>query len=133
MSRASKPMSELPAKKKTIHVEIEVGSKLLYAKFMGPQIGQRESPIISQEVEPYLKAAGKDLKHFIIDMKSVTFVSSMGVGVCIALRNKASAAGAKSILFGTAPDLVKLLAMMKIDQMFKFAKDQAELDMLLRS
>ena len=125
-------MSELPAKKTTTHVEIEVRSKLLYVKFMGPQVGQRESPIISQEVEPYLKAAGKDLKHFIVDLKSVNFMSSMGVGVCIALRNKAVAAGAKPILFGASADLAKLLAMMKIDQMYKFAKDQGELDILLR-
>ena len=48
------------------------------------------------------------------------------------LRNKAVAAGGKPILFGTSPELVKLLAMMKIDQMYKLAKDQSELDMLLR-
>jgi anti-anti-sigma regulatory factor len=59
-------------------------------------------------------------------------MSSMGVGVCIALRNKAVAAGAKPILFGASADLAKLLAMMKIDQMYKFAKDQGELDILLR-
>ena len=123
----------LPEKKTTAHVDIEVRSKLLYVKFLGPQIGQRESPIISQDVEPYLKAAGKDLKLFIIDLKSVTYMSSMGVGVCIALRNKAIAAGAKPILFGTSAELVKLLAMMKIDQMYKLAKDQGELDILLRS
>ena len=126
-------MSELPAKKTTSHVDIEVRPRLLYVKLVGPQIGQRESPIISQEVDPYLKAAGKDLKHFIVDMKSVTFMSSMGVGVCIAMRNKAVAAGAKPILFGTTPELVKLLSMMKIDQMYKLAKDQGELDILLRS
>jgi len=125
-------MSELPARKTTTLVDIEVRSKLLYVKFMGPQIGQRESPIINQEVEPYLKAAGKDLKHFIVDLKGVNFMSSMGVGVCIALRNKAVAAGAKPILFGASADLAKLLAMMKIDQMYKFAKDQGELDILLR-
>lgn len=126
-------MSQLPEKKTTTHVDIEVRSRLLYVKLVGPQIGQRESPIISQEVDPYLKAAGKDLRHFIVDLRSVTFMSSMGVGVCIALRNKAIAAGAKPILFGTSPDLVKLLSMMKIDQMYKLAKDQAELDMLLRA
>ena len=123
----------LPEKKTTALVDIEVRPRLLYVKLVGPQIGQRESPIISQEVDPYLKAAGKDLKHFIIDLKSVTYMSSMGVGVCIALRNKAIAAGAKPILFGTSAEMVKLLAMMKIDQMYKLAKDQGELDMLLRS
>lgn len=122
----------LPEKKTTAHVDIEVRPKLLYVKLLGPQVGQRESPIISQDVDPYLKAAGKDLKHFILDMKSITYMSSMGIGVCIAFRNKAVAAGAKPILFGTSAEMVKLLAMMKIDQMYKLAKDQGELDILLR-
>ena len=46
----------LPEKKTTAHVDIEVRSKLLYVKLLGPQVGQRESPIISQDVEPYMKA-----------------------------------------------------------------------------
>ena len=101
-------------------------------KFVGPQVGQRESPIISQEVEPYFKEAGKGLKHFIIDLQNVTFMSSMGLGVCIGLRNKSVALGAKPILFGTSKELLQLFAMMKIDQMYKIAKNQGELDILLR-
>ena len=125
-------MSDLPTQKKTTLVEIDVREGLLYVKFVGPQVGQRESPIISQEVEPYIRAAGKGLKHFIIDLKSVTFMSSMGLGVCIALRHKASAAGAKPILFGTSKELLQLFAMMKIDQLYKFAKDQNELAALIK-
>ena len=93
---------------------------------------ETESPIISTEVEPYLRAASKGLKHFIIDLKGVTFMSSMGLGVCIALRHKAAAAGAKPILFGTSKELLQLFTMMRIDQLYKFAKDQDELDALLR-
>ncbi len=125
-------MADLPAQKSSSHADIDFSNRRLYVKLKTSQVGQRESPIISLEVDPYLKAAGKDLKFFIIDLQSVTFMSSMGVGVCIALRNKALAAGGKSILFGCAPELLKLLVMMKIDQMFKFAKDQAELDAQLR-
>lgn len=125
-------MTSLPPQKKTALVEIEVRGAILYTKFVGPQVGQRESPIISSEVEPYLKAAGKDLKHFIIDLQSVSFMSSMGLGVCIGLRNKAVAAGAKPILYGTSADLLKLFSMMKIDQMYKLARNQGELDALLR-
>ncbi len=125
-------MTSLPTQKKTSLIEIDVRVNLLYVKFVGPQVGQRESPIISQEVEPYLKAAGKELKHFIIDLQSVTFMSSMGLGVCIGLRNKSVAVGAKPILFGTSKELLQLFAMMKIDQMYKIAKNQGELDILLR-
>jgi anti-anti-sigma factor len=99
---------------------------------VGPQVGQRESPIISQEVEPYLRSANKSMRHFIIDLQGVTFMSSMGLGVCIALRHKAAAAGAKPILFGTSKELLQLFAMMKIDQLYKFAKDQNELDALIK-
>jgi anti-anti-sigma factor len=125
-------MSEPTDKKKTPYVEIEVRPGIVYVKLVGPQVGQRESPIIGQEADPFLKAAGKSMKHFIIDLSSVTFMSSMGLGAVISLRNKANAAGAKSILYGTSPDLAKLFAMMKMDSMFKFAKNQGELDILLK-
>jgi chromosome segregation and condensation protein ScpB len=51
--------------------------------------------------------------------------------VCIGLRNKAVSAGAKPILYGTSPELLKLFAMMKIDQMYKLAGNQTELNRLL--
>ena len=103
-------MTSLPPQKKTSLIEIDVRVNLLYVKFVGPQVGQRESPIISQEVEPYFKEAGKGLKHFIIDLQNVTFMSSMGLGVCIGLRNKSVALGAKPILFGTSKELLQLFA-----------------------
>jgi anti-anti-sigma factor len=124
-------MTSLPPQKKTTLVEIEIRGAILYTKFAGPQVGQRESPILSSEVEPYIKSMGKDMKHFIIDLQSVTFMSSMGLGVCIGLRNKAVSAGAKPILYGTSPELLKLFAMMKIDQMYKLAGNQTELNRLL--
>ena len=126
-------MSSLPASKKTTLVDIQTKPGLLYVKFLGPQIGQRESPLISQEVEPYIRDAGKSLKHFIIDLQSVTFMSSMGLGICIALRHKAHAAGGKPILYGTPKDLMQLFTMMKIDRLYTFAKDQRELDTQLAS
>jgi len=125
-------MSSLPAQKKTPLVDIDLRPNLLYVRFIGPQIGQREAPIITQEVEPYIKQAGASMKHFIIDLQSVTFMSSMGLGTCIGLRNKAASAGAKPILYGTQPELLKMLAMVKMDTMFKLAKNQGELDLLLK-
>ena len=124
-------MSALPPTQKTTLVDINLQPTLLYVKFVGPQVGQRESPIISQEVEPYIREAGKSMKHFIIDLQSVTFMSSMGLGICIALRHKAAASGAKSVLYGTPKELLALFAMMKIDKLYSFAKDQRELDALL--
>ncbi len=125
-------MTDLPDRKKTTLIEIEVRPSMVYVRLIGPQVGQRESPIIGQEVDPYLRAAGKSLRHFIMDLSNVSFMSSMGLGVAISMRNKAHAAGAVSVLYGTSPDLVRLFAMTKMDRMFKFAKDQTELDLLLK-
>ncbi len=123
-------MSTLPPKKKTSLLEIDQQPTRLYVRLLGPQVGQRESPIISQEVEPYLKEAA-GLKYFIIDLQSVTFMSSMGLGICIALRHKANASGAKSILYGAPKELLALFTMMKINSLYSFAQNQRELDALL--
>ena len=56
----------------------------------------------------------------------------MGLGICIALRHKANAVGAKSILYGTPKDLLALFVMMKIDKLYLFAQNQRELDSLLK-
>ncbi len=125
-------MSSLPASKKTTLVEINTHPGVLHVKLLGPQVGQRESPLISQDVEPYIRDAGKSMKFFVVDLQSVTFMSSMGLGICIALRHKANAAGAKSILYGTPKELMQLFTMMKIDKLYTFAKDQRELDAAMR-
>ena len=47
----------------------------LLVKPVGPSIGQREAPIIQEEVKPYLDAMGKDLKYLVLDMSTTTFMS----------------------------------------------------------
>lgn len=104
----------------------------LLVKPTGPSVGQREAPIIQEEVKPYLESMGKGLDHLVLDMSTTTFMSSMGLGMCIAFRNTASAAKADSILFGLSKELLGLMSMMKIEKLYKIAKDQAHLDKLLK-
>ena len=61
----------------------------------------------------------------------VTFMSSMGLGMCISFRNNASAVKADAILFGLNKELHALMSMMKIEKLYKIAKDQKHLDKLL--
>jgi anti-anti-sigma regulatory factor len=60
-------------------------------------------------------------------------MSSMGLGMCIAFRNQANNAGAKSVLYGASNELLKLLAMMKIEKLYQIAKTEAELKAALSS
>ncbi len=92
----------------------------------GPQVGQREGPIITDEVNKQLAAAGKSLRFVVVDLAQVTFMSSMGLGAVIGFRNEAHRLGAKCILVNVNADLIGVLKMMKIDRLYTIAKDQAE-------
>ena len=125
-------MSTLPDQHSTSLVTITRSGGTLLVKPTGPSVGQREAPIIQEEVKPYVEAIGKDLDHLVLDMSTTTFMSSMGLGMCIALRNNASAAKADAILFGLSKELLGLMSMMKIEKLYKIAKDQKHLDKLLK-
>ena len=112
-------------------VEITRRGGTLLVKPAGPSIGQREAPIIQNEVKPFLESIGADLDHLVLDLSGVTFMSSMGLGMCISLRNDASARKADAILFGLCKDLHSLMSMMKIEKLYKIAKNQKQLDKLM--
>jgi len=124
--------ADLPDKKKTPLIEIEWSGSVLLLRLAGPNIGQHESPIITNEVTPYFKKHGKAIRHMVMDMTTVNFMSSMGLGMCIACRNLAAAQGATSILYGMNKDLQALMAMMKIEKMYKIARSNDELQKLVR-
>jgi anti-anti-sigma factor len=123
--------ADLPDKKTTPLIEIEWTGAVLILRLVGPSVGQRESPIITEECNPYFKKHGKAIKHMVLDLSKVTYMSSMGLGMCIACRNLAHALGAGSILFGMNKDLQSLMSMMKIEKMYKIARDNTELQKLV--
>ena len=116
---------------KTPLVEIVVRGGTLLVKPVGPSIGQREAPIIEEEVKPFMVRLGSDLDNLVLDLTSVTFMSSMGLGMCISLRNAAAGVKGKAILFGLSKELHDLMSMMKIEKLYKIAKNQKQLDKLL--
>ena len=66
----------------------------------------------------------------VLDLSTVSFMASMGLGMCIACRNQAAAVGATPLLFGLNKDLQALMAMMKIEKLFRIIKTQAELQQI---
>ena len=116
---------------KTPLVEVTRRDGILLIKPAGPSIGQREAPIIQDEVQPFIDRMGKDLKHLVLDLSSTTFMSSMGLGMCIAFRNSAHAVKGDAILFGLTKDLHALMSMMKIEKLYKIANDQKHLNKLI--
>lgn len=121
MSAASDSRVENPI------VVAELDGHILRVKPVGPNVGQREGPIIDRDVKPLLAAAGKDLKALILDLNDVTFMSSMGLGTCIALRNEANAAGAKTAIIGLGSELESLFKMMRIHKLYEIQKNDKAL------
>ena len=117
-----------PNRKKTPLVEVAWDDPVVEIKFEGPNIGQRETPIIQEDISPYLKL--KTIKFLVMDLSSVSFMSSMGLSMFIGARNAAAAVGAQPVLYGLNKDLKSLMAMMKMDKLFKVVDSQADLSKL---
>jgi anti-anti-sigma factor len=94
---------------------------------VGPNVSQHEAPIIDQDVKPLLTKAGEDLRALVLDLHDVTFMSSMGLGTCIALRNAANATGARTAIIGLNSELESLFKMMRIHKLYEVQKDEAAL------
>ncbi|HMN97030.1 MAG TPA: STAS domain-containing protein [Phycisphaerales bacterium] len=94
----------------------------LTVRIAGPQVGNREAPIIGEEVMASIDELGRSkwLRHVVIDLSDVGFMSSVGLGLCINIRNRATEHGSSAILYGVKPDLRKAMALMRLDKLFKF-------------
>lgn len=124
-------MPSLPAEKKTPLIEIFWNGSILHLRPVGPNVGQREAPEIHDAVNPYFKELGKAIRAMVLDLTDVHFMSSMGLGTCIALRNAASGVGAQPIIFGMNKELHALMLMMKIEKLYKVAQTRDELNKLI--
>jgi anti-anti-sigma factor len=116
--------SEPPFREKTsTFCSQRFASSTLTVKIAGPTVGNREAPIVIAEVCSSIDALGKSrwLKHLVLDLTEVSFMSSVGLGLCINLRNRANAEGASSVLFGVNRELRKAMVLMKLDKLFKMA------------
>lgn len=99
----------------------------------GPGIGEREAFIIARNVHDAFKQYGSRMRTFVLDLRHIRSVSSLGLGVCVDLRHAAKAAGAKSIVyFGGDSQLRELFRMMRVDRLFTVARDEKALDRLAR-
>lgn len=99
---------------------------VLTAKLAGPSIGQREVPIITDQVVGAIAHHGDAIRWLVLDMSDVTFINSMGLGMCIDFRNRIAKSGAKAALLGLNEPLLDLFKMVKVDRLFAILKDGSD-------
>lgn len=113
-------------------VEFSHPQSHLVARVLVPSVGQSEAPVIRAQIAAQLDQLGRG-RLFVLDLSQVSLLSSMGLGVCVDLRNLAEKKGLRPVLFGMNRHLVDLFRLMRIDHLFQQARTPQELDQLLAS
>ena len=103
----------------------------LYARLIGPSIGQRETPILKDMLLQAIDGFGAGLRNVVLDITAITFMNSGGLGMLVECRTRAATHKAKIILFGASAQLKDLLKMVKFDRLFVMAGNADELSKAL--
>lgn len=113
------------------HVAIERFSRVVRAAISGPRLGERESQIVTREIHAAIDVAGWRMKHLVLDLTDVRTMSSLGLGMCIDVRNAAGKRGAETIVIGLGKELADLFRLMKVDRLYVFVSSEEELQQRL--
>ncbi len=95
-----------------------------------PAVNQREAQAILMHVLPGIVAPGRG-RCFVIDLSGVQVLASMGLGMCVEIRNRTSDAGYKPVVVGLNSHLADLFSLMRVDRLFTIAATRAQLEGLL--
>jgi len=114
----------------TTFVTISAKNKHILARFDVATIGPREAAAIALEISRALEGATKG-KCLVIDLSRTMSLSSMGLGLCVDIRNRAVDAGLRPVLAGMNVQLTDLVRMMRVDRLFTITSSTVDLERLL--
>ncbi|GDY05426.1 hypothetical protein LBMAG51_02130 [Phycisphaerae bacterium] len=111
-------------------VTVSIKNKHTIARLDAVSIGPREAALIATEVSRMLTNATKG-KCLVIDLSRTNSLSSMGLGLCVDLRNRAVDAGLRPVIAGMNIQLTDLIRMMRVDRLFTITSSSHDLERLL--
>lgn len=109
-------------------VQFERGKSSLTVRFLAPVLGHREAPVVAGVIFRELVEAEGTARTIILDLQNVCGMSSMGLGLCVEIRNQAAHTNAKCVLYGLCPHLRDMFRMMRIERLYTIAETAAELN-----
>ncbi|MCP4838813.1 MAG: STAS domain-containing protein [Planctomycetes bacterium] len=116
---------------KNLFIQFAEDDDALVASIHAPTVSQRESEIISVALSEALDDAN-GYQWLIIDMQQVTFMSSMGIGMLVDARSRASGRKMRVVLSNVAADMDQLLRMVKLDKVFTICTNDKQLRKALK-
>ena len=116
----------------SLFVEFSNDGDALVARLAVPNVGQRESKIIAMSMQDALSTAKPGYKFLVIDMATVTFMNSMGIGMLIDARSRAAGMKMKTVLSNVGGEMHKLLKMVRLDKVFALCENDKQLRKALK-
>lgn len=105
--------------RRSLFVDISFCNGTINACLVGPRIGEREATIVANAVNAKINEFGNKVTSLVLDFTDVQFVSSLGLGMCIDVRNTAQNCNADTAIVGLTNHLRELFEMMRLDRLFE--------------
>ncbi len=103
-----------------VNIDTDTGSGILLAAVKCELVGAREAPIIETEIRA--KAATRSW-NIVVDLKDVTLLASMGLGMLVNLHKTCAKEGGKLAVCNVSPDIMGVLKITRMDKILKIVPD----------
>jgi anti-sigma B factor antagonist len=90
---------------------------------LGPRLDEVNDEELGHELNHLIEAGGR--KKLVLDLSSVHFISSAGLGRLIATRERVMTGGGKMRLCGIRVNLLEVFAVTNLDHLFSIDENQA--------
>jgi anti-anti-sigma factor len=96
----------------------------LIAHVTSEKVGARESQIIEQELRAAAGSSAGKKWRIVLDMKDVTMLASMGLGMLVSMHKLCAAEGGKLVVCGLKDDILQLMKITHLERILKIAPDR---------
>ena len=103
-----------------VNVDADTGAGIVLTTVKCEKVGARESQIIESEVRA--KAPSRKWK-VVMDLKEVTLLASMGLGMLVSLHKSCASEGGKLVVCNVGPDLMQVLKITHLERVLKIVPD----------
>ena len=111
--------------RRSLFVDVSYANGTMTACIAGPRIGEREASVVAIAINNKLKQFGSKVDTLVLDFNDIQFISSLGLGMCIDVRNTAQKCNANTSIIGLTSHLKELFEMMRLDSLFQIEPSQA--------
>lgn len=113
----------------SVHLSVDRVPQGLIARVKTENLTEREAGIVVDELSKSageaFDTAGGRWGGVALDMSSVTFMASAGIGAVLTIHKRCTDGGGKLAVFGINDDIMAMMKMTKLHKLLPLTKDEA--------